>query len=165
MVKAAESRREEVEFRRNLAEIDPTTTKYLANSLENLGKDLSSLDRHEDALRADEEPVSLRRKLAEANHTVKKDLARSLHNLGVDLSNLGRHEDALRANEESISLLRKLAETDHTVKKDLASSLDIVVVRPTVIPVIMNISRLFSSFGHTPSRATTSWLHSLIPNE
>ena len=88
-VQVVESCQEAVQLLHKLAQMDPTTNKDLAQSLNNLGVELRNMGRHEDAVHANEEMVSLHRKLAETGPTINKKLAWSLINLGPPC--VGKH--------------------------------------------------------------------------
>jgi tetratricopeptide (TPR) repeat protein len=98
---------------------------YVAASLNNRARVLSTLGRLEEALAATEEAVDNYRKLAEKNPgTFLPDLAMSLNNVGNMLSELGRREEALATTEEAVDNYRKLAEKNPgTFLPDLAMSL------------------------------------------
>ena len=78
----------------------------------NLGRRLSDLGRHEDALQVSPESVRQYRALAESRpDAFLPDLAMSLNNLGNQLSALGRHEEALQSSQEAVLRYRALAES------------------------------------------------------
>ncbi|KAJ7136669.1 hypothetical protein C8R44DRAFT_361021 [Mycena epipterygia] len=120
---AVHANEEAVRVYRKLAEMDPTVSKDLANSLYKLGTDLSILGRHEDALGIKEKVVGLRRKHVETDPTAKQGLADSLQILAVDLRAVGGHEDALRADEEAVGLYRTFTDDRRFIVENFANTL------------------------------------------
>jgi len=109
---ALEATRKAVEIRRQLVASYPDATlPFLAESLNNLGRDLSNLGRCEEALKAVQEAMEIRRELVKTYPEASlPDLARCLHDLGNRFRDLGRYEEALEAYREAISINRPLAQ-------------------------------------------------------
>ena len=81
----------------------------LACGLNNLGIQLSNLNRHKEVLGVTQESITLYRSLVEKNPTsYTPHLARQLNNLGIQLSNLNRHEESLEVTRESFLLYEAL---------------------------------------------------------
>ncbi|MBL7551004.1 tetratricopeptide repeat protein, partial [Frankia sp. AgB1.9] len=115
-----------MEIRRRLAAANPVAFEPdLADSLDNLGLDLSGVGRWEEALGATEQAVEIRRRLAAANPVAfEPDLATALSNLGIWLSGVGRREEALAATEQAMEIRRRLAAANPVAfEPDLATAL------------------------------------------
>ncbi|KAF7364593.1 DUF2235 domain-containing protein [Mycena venus] len=100
-----------------------TASAEFGHSLRNLSYTLSTVDRHEDALKTDKAAVKLYRKLLATEPNAMKDLGNALNDLGFDLRELRRYTEALSADKEAVTLHHKGAETDPAVRKDLVNSL------------------------------------------
>lgn len=99
-----------IAIQRQAAAESPDYEADLASSLLNLGTELESVGRWEEALRATREAVGLRRTLAgERPDQYRPELARALNTLGNLLSRLGRREAALEATREAVTIQRSLA--------------------------------------------------------
>ncbi|KAJ7792014.1 hypothetical protein B0H13DRAFT_1935816 [Mycena leptocephala] len=104
---AVNAARESVDIYRSLPDRTGELEAGLANALCSLAAFLRSVDRHEDASRADK-GAQIYRNLGKTDAELT---ARSFHASARDLRGVGLHEDALRAEGQSAHLYRTVTQT------------------------------------------------------
>ncbi|KAJ7926348.1 hypothetical protein B0H13DRAFT_1862390 [Mycena leptocephala] len=99
---------ESVHIYRSLPDRTAGLETGLASALCSLAAFLRTVDRQEDASRADKEGAEIYRNLAKTDAELT---ARSFHASARDLRSVGLHEDALRLEEQSAHLYRTVTQT------------------------------------------------------
>ncbi|MQY30796.1 tetratricopeptide repeat protein [Nocardia aurantia] len=110
---AVAAMKEAISIQRRLAATDPAHELHFAQSLNNLGVELSAVGQRDEALTVAEEAVAIYRRLAAAAPAEHAPgLARVLDNLGNRLSDAGRRDEALTVAEKAVAIYRLLATAD-----------------------------------------------------